>query len=335
MFKWKMRQCVRILVLWHVLLGSLIAFAQDQTIISNTGIVLIGRDGGSFSDVKVGIGIKQPKFELHIYKQLCIDTQFDRVFLGKTSDKILGLRIEPKYKRSNVSGNYGQITYDGESLRIYTGSNHIGTTINHGFTMLNNGNIGIGNINPDAKLVVDGDVKISGKLEVSDLEITHQRRSDCLVLSACDFIDLSTEGDATYIDFDEVNNSTFALNLTLVASLKLPNGAKITKIQCYWTDNINENGECWLRRRKLFHERSATNILGVEEDPLNIDDEIAYLESRFHEATIRMNYTNQINYAVIDNHNYSYYFHVILPSYTMGVEGDGIIFHNVKVHYEY
>jgi hypothetical protein len=142
--------------------GNIVLNAPNGSVYLNpSGNVVVNQNGGY-----TGIGTASPVDKLHVYGRTRIEGNFDNRNIGASLILTHSGKTAPGIARDwvlyNMSGTYGN------SLQFWTYDNAGCPTglCEPKFTLLDNGNVGIGTPVPKAKLAVNGDM-LAHKLKVT------------------------------------------------------------------------------------------------------------------------------------------------------------------------
>ena len=161
----------------------------------------------------------------------------------------------------------------------------------------NEGNVGIGTTSPQSKLDVSGTVTTSGEYKYASPKTYY------LSLSAAAF--QSSYSETYYNNYFEIYLVPTDTQLTLVCSVNLPQGAKITEFQAYLydgqgIDDIALQADLWFRNITKFKFVDFGNLANI-----NVSTTGTYYGIQVFTDTTILNHT-------IDNKNYQYMIRTIL-----------------------
>jgi hypothetical protein len=212
------------------------------------------------------------------------------------------------YTRLNFSQNdviKWQMAWDSKNQRLYWSTPGIGDCL-----IIHDGS---GDVDTGASLYVNGNIHVSG-------DILSSSRTGRHTVSPPEFrpMDSSWSHRVT----GDTLRPNFALSVPapvypFYAPVMLPDGVTVTKIIVNWTDNDTDHGMCMTLDRATHNEgtgsRMATTCCngGLGERKLN--------------------YTTDIDDAVIDNVYYKYY----LTFHVDGRTNGNLKLHGVRIQYEY
>jgi len=176
-----------------------------------------------------------------------------------------------------------------------------------------NANVGIGTLDPNEKLEVNGSIKISGDYKYNSSKTCY------LNVPSVAFHQLPTESldDDIYGYYDGlgyIEYDTKPYNINIYTPVFLPDGAKVTNFSVYYFDEEEDYDmqiDAYLRNNSLG-EHDPERMANV--DLITLDEEVGY------------DYDKSIRFNIIDNENYHYYISVYMEieggeSTSLGFEG--------------
>jgi len=131
-----------------------------------TGSIIVNGPGDGYFDGNVGIGTAAPEEKLHVSSGNILLDNNHSLRMKHSTGEVVGYL----YVHENNSGLYLQNNDRDGAIRMYAGG---GGGEHERLTLLSTGNVGIGNINPQAKLDVNGSLLTRGSVRVEgDMTIT-------------------------------------------------------------------------------------------------------------------------------------------------------------------
>jgi hypothetical protein len=252
----------------------------------------------------VGLGITDPEATLHITGGTDLSLSGGGYLLaGLTNSLNLIMDEDEIQTRDNGSAGPLYINHDGGNVIITTTSG---------------GNVGIGEVSPAEKLDVDGNLHVSGNVELDGV-VNIPTTTKYYTIPGNSFNLETTKTQEIFRSERAVWAIDSYQDFTFYAPVQLPDGAVITEVLAQiWDENSVWDMTIELRRVSTYSTNSSTSLMAT----------VASSSSVY--ASFRTFTSTSISNATVDNGNYSY---ILKAEWYNDLGDDQMRLGNVRIKY--